>query len=193
MDKARNEKKKYLFTVDILIEGYNNGIALESLLHLLNQDKVLDYDILKGISLGESIPASLGPGAKEIPIPQKDAAGKGAAKPERVKAKEAAAGQEGGATAKAPKAVHAAKAESATPAAGSTRSSAGPDLIRLVENSKESNALVRLTILKGQGIRLSLPCRILNFDPDMDSLTVYHVDEKKVYQFRMAEVEDFTT
>lgn len=187
MDKARNEKKKFLFTVDILMEGYNNGIALENLLHLLNQDKILDYDIRKGISLGEQVASALKQPSREIPVPPK-ASSRTTGKPDKEK-EDAGVSSSGepARNAEPPKTAPSGKSES-----GAARSNAGPGLIQLVEKYKASNALVRLTVLKGKGIRLSLPCRVLNFDPDTDTLTVYHVDEKKVYQFRMTEVEDFS-
>lgn len=55
---------------------------------------------------------------------------------------------------------------------------------------KERGNLVRLIAVKDKGVRLSIPCRILNFDPDMQNLTIYHVDEKKVYLFNLNEIED---
>ncbi|MGO4107929.1 hypothetical protein [Paenibacillus sp. YAF4_2] len=55
----------------------------------------------------------------------------------------------------------------------------------------KSNKLIRLIVNKGLGIKLSIPCRILNVDEDGNLITVYHVDEKQVYTFRMNEIEDF--
>lgn len=198
MDKARGEKKKYLFTVDILIEGYSNGIALETLLHLLNQDKIADYDIRHGIALGQTIRTEASHGGAQIRVPDK-ATSAAQGKAEQAKPGEADNGTERNGTARAgrakaePPKQEPIVAEAAKPPYAPTASSAGPETIELLEKYKQSNALVRLTVLKGKGIRLSLPCRILNFDPQTDSLTVYHVDEKKVYQFRMTEVEEFST
>jgi hypothetical protein len=45
---------------------------------------------------------------------------------------------------------------------------------------------------KGLGIKLSIPCRIINVDENESLITVYHVDEKQVYSFRLNEIEDFT-
>ena len=48
-------KNGHLFTVEILIEDETNGLAMEKLLHLLNVDSIKDYQILKGIQLGQII------------------------------------------------------------------------------------------------------------------------------------------
>ncbi|SFE21198.1 hypothetical protein SAMN05216378_2734 [Paenibacillus catalpae] len=55
----------------------------------------------------------------------------------------------------------------------------------------KSNKLIRLIVNKGLGIKLSIPCRILNVDEEGNLVTVYHVDEKQVYTFRLNEIEDF--
>lgn len=36
---------------------------------------------------------------------------------------------------------------------------------------------------------LSIPCRILNYDPVNQLLNVYHVDEKNVYAYQLFEIE----
>lgn len=54
-----------------------------------------------------------------------------------------------------------------------------------------TSRLIRLTVLKPNGVSLSVPCRVVNFDPDNELLTVYHVDEKSVYTFKLNEIEDF--
>jgi hypothetical protein len=55
----------------------------------------------------------------------------------------------------------------------------------------ESNKLIRLNINKGRGVKLSIPCRILNFDEGNQLLTVYHVDEKQVHSIKLNEIDDF--
>lgn len=150
MDKHRG-KKGYLFTVDILVEGYGNGIALERLINLLNSEQIKDYRITKGIELGKIIEASLlegKPVPAQIPLPKE-----------------------------APKAEE--KVDDKR-------------LTALIDTYKRDNTLVRLTAMKGKGVKLSIPCRILNFDETAETLTVYHVDEKKVYQFHLTEVDDFS-
>ncbi|RJE84635.1 hypothetical protein D3P07_22140 [Paenibacillus sp. 1011MAR3C5] len=55
----------------------------------------------------------------------------------------------------------------------------------------KSNTLIRLIVNRGLGIKLNIPCRIINMDERENLITVYHVDEKQVYTFRMNEIEDF--
>lgn len=80
----------------------------------------------------------------------------------------------------------------ATPVAKKGTDTEEKDRLRLelLEEYKERGTLIRLSVVKGKGVRLSLPCRILNFDIPGDLLTVYHVDEKKVYSFKLNEIED---
>ncbi|OBR66308.1 hypothetical protein A7K91_24065 [Paenibacillus oryzae] len=54
----------------------------------------------------------------------------------------------------------------------------------------KSNALIRLIVNKGLGITLNIPCRVINIDENEQLITIYHVDEKQVYTFRMTEIED---
>ncbi|WP_027085470.1 hypothetical protein [Cohnella panacarvi] len=55
----------------------------------------------------------------------------------------------------------------------------------------QSNQLIRLNINKGRGVKMSLPCRVVNYDPSNQMLTVYHVDEKQVYTVLLNEIDDF--
>lgn len=64
-------------------------------------------------------------------------------------------------------------------------------IIEQIEEFKKNNTLVRLSIVKGKGIKLSVPCRILNYDDSSKYVTIYHVDEKKVYQYSLNEIDDF--
>lgn len=54
-----------------------------------------------------------------------------------------------------------------------------------------SGTLVRLSIVKGKGVHLSIPGRILSYDKTAETITVYHVDEKKVYLLKLNEIDDF--
>ena len=54
-----------------------------------------------------------------------------------------------------------------------------------------SNQLIRLNVNKGRGVKMSLPCRVVSYDPSNQMLTVYHVDEKQVYTVRLNEIDDF--
>lgn len=65
------------------------------------------------------------------------------------------------------------------------------DIANLIEYFKNNQTLIRLTVIKAKGVKLSIPCRVLNYDPPTQHLTVYHVDEKKVYQLHLSEIDDF--
>ncbi|MFD0958280.1 hypothetical protein [Paenibacillus chungangensis] len=54
-----------------------------------------------------------------------------------------------------------------------------------------NNTLIRLIVNRGLGIKMSIPCRIININENEQLLTIYHVDEKQVYTFRMNEIEDY--
>ncbi|CAI6082123.1 hypothetical protein [Cohnella sp. JJ-181] len=60
-----------------------------------------------------------------------------------------------------------------------------------IRNYIKTSRLIRLTVNRAKGDKLSVPCRVVNFDPDNELLTVYHVDEKSVYSFRLNEIDDF--
>lgn len=64
-------------------------------------------------------------------------------------------------------------------------------IVDLIERSRVNGSLVRLSILKGRGVRLSIPCKILNFDEETRNLNVYHVDDKQVYLVNLTEIDDF--
>ncbi|XID93536.1 hypothetical protein ACF3MZ_03085 [Paenibacillaceae bacterium WGS1546] len=55
----------------------------------------------------------------------------------------------------------------------------------------ETSKLIRITVNKGRGIKLSLPCRVLSYDIEKQLMTVYHVDEKQVYTVGLNEIDDF--
>lgn len=155
--KAHQEtgKKGFLFNVDILVEGYNNGIALETLLSILNHARIKDYKINSGMELGKIIEAAL----------------------QERKAEEGKMQEQQKKSTPAPKAEE--------PKNGNR------DIFNLIDYFRNNNTLVRLSVIKGKGVKLSIPCRILNFDQATHNLTVYHVDEKKVYQFHVHEIDDF--
>ncbi|TBL75135.1 hypothetical protein [Paenibacillus thalictri] len=151
-------KQRFLFNVDILIEGETNGRALETLLHLLNSNQIQDYNIRSGIELGKWIQVAIKEARKNV---TKESAAKTQEKVQQPN-------------------VEPTKKKSAD----------HEYLYQQLEKFRENNMLIRVTVLKGKGIKLSLPCRILNFDPAAETVTVYHVDEKKVYLFRINEIDD---
>ncbi|MUT64431.1 hypothetical protein [Paenibacillus sp. NEAU-GSW1] len=146
--------KSYLFQVEMLVEGTDNGDALEQIVHALNQLNLADYRILSGIQLGSIIDQRKLEADSHTAIP-----------------------------------VHT-KQETAKPVqkAAQQQTENGFESIRIY---MKSNKLIRLIVNKGFGVKLSIPCRIINFDEDTNVVTVYHVDEKQVYTFRLNEIEDF--
>lgn len=62
-----------------------------------------------------------------------------------------------------------------------------------IQSYIQNGSLVRLSVVKGRGVTLSIPCRILQYDEKMGNVTVYHVDEKQVYTFSIYEIEDVTS
>ncbi|PZE21419.1 hypothetical protein [Paenibacillus xerothermodurans] len=159
-----SHRKKYLFKTEILIEADTNGRALEKLLNLLNSAQVTDYEITEGIHLGETIEQVL-----KQTVSKRDA----------VKRHSNAVDLTGG-----------------TISVNKNNSAAnrGPFALVLQEFEvlKQQNALIRLSVVKSRGTKLSLPCRILNVDEQGGNMSVYHVDEKQVYMFKINEIEDYT-
>ncbi|UKS24419.1 hypothetical protein LOZ80_22665 [Paenibacillus sp. HWE-109] len=89
------------------------------------------------------------------------------------------------------KAVETPKTAPAAAAKIAANHEAAEDIINQLEGYKANNTLIRLTVIKAQGIKLNLPCRILNYDNSNQNVTVYHVDEKKVYLFKLNEIDDY--
>lgn len=65
------------------------------------------------------------------------------------------------------------------------------NIFERIKHIMKHNLLIRLVVNKGLGITLNIPCRIINMNENDQLITVYHVDEKQVYTFRMNEIEDF--
>jgi hypothetical protein len=63
-------------------------------------------------------------------------------------------------------------------------------IIHQIEEFIINNTLIRLSIVKEKGVKLSVPCRVLNYDDNIQNVTIYHVDEKKVYQYSLNEIDD---
>ncbi|NGZ75838.1 hypothetical protein [Saccharibacillus alkalitolerans] len=166
-NKTSQERSGFLFNVDILIEGSTNAQALQSLLELLNNsDKVVDQRINSGIELGKVIEAALV--NLKTNYVEKSKAGLSSGHSFQAKA---------------------AAAKKAPQAAPKPNSYLTPEDIR---DSISKNRLVRLTVNKPGGTRLSIPCRIINFDEAAQILSVYHVDEKQVYSFSLNEIDELS-
>jgi hypothetical protein len=170
-DKNQLDPKGHLFTIEVLVEATTNGLALEKLLHLLNTEVIKDYKVKTGMELGKLIDLNINESLKQALPQRKDVDIK---KETEVK-KESALKKE---PENKPKKVLGFEADSLK-------------IIEQLESFKQSNVLVRLTILKGKGIKLNIPCRILNYDSETQNVNVYHVDEKKVYLFKLNEIDDF--
>lgn len=167
-----DKRSGFLFTVDVMIEAQTNGQALEKLLRILNEGEIIDYRVVKGINLGTLIASALEQSsgkAVEIKIT-----------PDNAGQKESAAGKKPG------------KSKPETKPAAEDGSE-HREIIEQIEKYKNNQTLVRLTIVKGKGVKLSVPCRILNYDRSTEMITVYHVDEKKVYSYQLYEIDDLTT
>ncbi|CAH0117789.1 MULTISPECIES: hypothetical protein [unclassified Paenibacillus] len=54
----------------------------------------------------------------------------------------------------------------------------------------QQNRLIRFNINKGLGVKLSVPGRLLDYDPETQIICVYHDDEKQVYTFQLNEIDD---
>lgn len=65
-------------------------------------------------------------------------------------------------------------------------------IVDLIERFIKDATLVRITVVKGKGVRFTMPCRILNFDHEKRNLTLYHVDEKHVYLIGLNEIDDMS-
>ncbi|SFI92552.1 hypothetical protein SAMN02799624_02707 [Paenibacillus sp. UNC496MF] len=66
----------------------------------------------------------------------------------------------------------------------------GSPVMRRIADSIASNALIRISVNKGAGAKLNMPCRVIKLDEAAQSLTVYHVDEKQVYTFGLNEIDE---
>jgi hypothetical protein len=168
-DKRKNDTKAHLFTIEVLMEATTNGLALENLLRILNTEAVKDYKVKSGMELGKLIDLNIRESLKQALPQRKDIESK--KEPELKKETET-------------------KSKNQTaPVTGNQDISA--KLIEQLDSFKNNNVLIRLTVVKGKGVKLSIPCRILNYDNDTQNVSVYHVDEKTVYLFKLNEIDDF--
>ncbi|WP_028594194.1 hypothetical protein [Paenibacillus assamensis] len=175
----------YKFSIDILIQGPSNAAAMEKLLHLLNRDAdVLDMKIQSGAELGSLLDmmelmqqhnlaatpfGSSSTGQKLFnPTPHSN-----------VLEKQRIEGNNN---------LSSSPTEQAAPQQQALQSP--PSLMEQINDHIKKQRLIRLHINKGHGVKLSIPCRILNFDPDSQLMNVYHVDEKQVYAYYINEIEE---
>lgn len=184
--KAASTKEDlgFLFNVEILVRSETNAKALQFLLQALNQSgHIIDYKVNSGIELGTIIESLLSTKKQSI-------------------------------ISKSYKRLNVAKDEEQANASSKTSSGKSSDPVKAElsqDNSKQTsfdefakneeftlwiqkfiieNRLVRLLVHR-KGERMSIPCRILNYMSDTSTINVYHVDEKRVYNFRLNEIIDF--
>ncbi|NGP57627.1 hypothetical protein FLT15_04260 [Paenibacillus thiaminolyticus] len=205
----------YKFNVDILVKGESNAATLEKLLHLLHASPdVLDLRIQSGVEMGSLLNLM-----EAMQQNNMDATPFGKPTATRGRNQSPAlpdnAGEKKAGTAAVHRIVpeshptsvpdsHKTKTESsekelhiATSADDPEKNGQAPSATRMrlvltelqIKRYIEQNSLVRLTINKGKGKMLSIPCRILNYDPVNQLLNVYHVDEKNVYAYQLFEIE----
>ena len=191
-NEQHSERNLYIFNVDLMIEGDSNALALERLITALNRGGFVDYRIISGIETGRLIqqvtqgPYQLNP----VSVPPEFAQRRPPAPPAAVGVAAASVktfAAEPGKTRKA--------SGSGGNAKGAARQGDSPACIgEAMERIREyiaGNRLVRLTVNRGRGVKLNVPCRIINLDEASYNVTVYHVDEKKVYTFGLFEIDDF--
>ncbi|WP_019912209.1 hypothetical protein [Paenibacillus sp. HW567] len=162
----------YLFNVDILINARTNPLALQYLLEMLNSsDKITDFNINSGLELGRTIDTLLR--SAKLALNQEPAPA--AQVPLKLPVKQADKQTELPAPKSPPK---------------DTPGESPADAYGKIRLYIQNNQLVRLRTNR-QGKQLSMPCRILNFDEAANSISVYHVDEKHVYTFKLNEIDEF--
>ncbi len=165
-----NDDTEFLFNVDLMITGKNNAVALQKLLDILNnQQELADFRVVNGIKLGVQIEQAIQAAGQQqtaVHIPAS------------MKSKPSPASPPPTTT------------PNETPAPNDTSSSQEDDMGSWLSMYIESSQLIRVTINR-RGERMSIPCRILKYDNDDQTISVYHVDEKQVYTFKLNEIDDF--
>ncbi len=165
-----NDDTEFLFNVDLMITGKNNAVALQKLLDILNnQQELADFRVVNGIKLGVQIEQAIQAAGQQqtaVHIPAS------------MKSKPSPASPPPTTT------------PNETPASKDTSSSQEDDMGSWLSMYIESAQLIRVTINR-RGDRMSIPCRILKYDNDDQTISVYHVDEKQVYTFKLNEIDDF--
>lgn len=181
------QKQSYVLQVELLVENVSNAAALEQVIHALNAGGFVDYRILSGVQLGQVIDQRKADAAVQVPM---EIDNKAPAQNEKQ------AQSNKSAASKPPQSV---KEKDVPPVKAAKPKVVEPSLsdpydgFADIRGFMKSNKLIRLIVNKGLGITLSIPCRILNVDDATSMITVYHVDEKQVYTFKLNEIEDYTS
>ncbi|MCR8843703.1 hypothetical protein NQ117_08390 [Paenibacillus sp. SC116] len=175
----------YKFSIDILIQGPSNAAAMEKLLHLLNRDAdVLDMKIQSGADIGSLLDLMELMQQHNLAAPPfgSSSTGQKLFKPTPHSNAFEKQGIEGNKKKTSPTTEQAPSQQQEQPSP--------PSLMEQINDHIKKQRLIRLHINKGHGVKLSIPCRILNFDPDSQLMNVYHVDEKQVYAYYINEIEE---
>ncbi|MNZ61112.1 hypothetical protein D3C78_791990 [compost metagenome] len=190
-NKNNDGELGFLFNVEILVKDETNAKALQSLLKLLNNaTNIIDYRINSGIELGEIIDSLLK--AKKQSLISKSY--------KRLKTNVETKNSSEDIVSPIAQPASGTPLGSQSSKKSAPQSKPEPNSFAEIAQSKDfqdwiqkyisGNRLVRIVIKKGEE-RISIPCRILNFLPETYNLTVYHVDEKQVYTFKLSEIVDF--
>ncbi|MNO53123.1 hypothetical protein D3C76_435610 [compost metagenome] len=172
--KLQHTDGNYLFNVDILINAQTNPLALQYLLEMLNNnDKITDFKINSGLELGRTIDSLLR--SAKLALNQSSA-------PPPISLKLPPQSTKKQLDEPINKQIEMPAQQTAieTPA----------DAFGKIRQYIQNNQLVRLRTNR-YGKQVSMPCRILNFDEEANSISVYHVDEKQVYRFNLNEIDEF--
>ncbi|MDQ0191862.1 hypothetical protein [Paenibacillus wynnii] len=170
--KLQSTDGNYLFNVDILINARTNPLAMQYLLELLNNhDKVTDFNINSGLELGRTIDSLLR--SAKLALKQEISPPIPVDLPQKIAVKQT------------PSPLIQLKPQQPTPQAMEPS-----DAFVQIRQYIQSNQLVRIRANR-HGKQVSMPCRILNFDETAKTLSVYHVDEKQVYTFKLNEIDEF--
>jgi len=189
MTHTNTGPKTHLFQVEILVEGDTNAKALEHLLHVLNNGGFPDFRVLSGSELGRLIEhlqhSNVGSPSKSVNI-----ASSPAASAEQSASSQAQTAKSKSGTPHSPSSPAKNAGRSAAPAEAAINPFA---LISAqFREYMKQNKLIRLRINKGLGVSLNIPGRIINLDEEAAMITVYHVDEKQVYTFKLNEIDDYS-
>lgn len=167
--KLQHTDGNYLFNVDILINARTNPLALQYLLEMLNNNETItDFNINSGLELGRTIDSLLR--SAKIALNQASTSPTSLKLPPKLTKKQ----------------VEKLVVEPTSHIAIETPADAFGKIHQYIKN----NQLVRLRANR-HGKQVSMPCRILNFDEVSNSISVYHVDEKQVYNFDLNEIDEF--
>jgi hypothetical protein len=187
------KKKVFLFHVDVVIEGHNKMAAQEALNTLLRNDNIKYFQFESETAQSDEDETDHQKTKKKEHLKVIDS------KPQETKQHEAKLHETKAKLHEAKAKLHEAKLNEAKlhdmkQQEAKHKANAGyRDIINQIETFKKNNTLIRLSIVKSKGVKLSIPCRVLNYEDATQNVTVYHVDEKKVYQYSLNEIDDLVT